>query len=126
MAKKEFTFKGKTLEELKALSREEFITLLDSRSRRSLKRGYPEETKKAEEKILSKDRVKTHSRELVVVPGMVGKTVLVHNGKQFVEIRITEEMLGHRLGEFSLTRNTVKHSSPGVGATRSSGALSVR
>ena len=50
----------------------------------------------------------------------------IHNGKEFVMIKITEEMLGHRLGEFAATRKKVAHSSPGIGATRSSASLSVR
>ncbi len=126
MAKKVFTYRGKTLEELQQLTRDELAALFDSRARRTMMRGYPEEWKKAEAKILAKDKVKTHARELIILPRMVGKTVLVHNGKEFREVRIQEEMIGQRLGEFALTRNNVRHSNPGVGATRSSSAASVR
>ena len=126
MAKKEFEYRGKTLEELQKLSKEELMPLFTSRIRRTLKRGYDEVHKTAEAKILSKDRVKTHCRELIILPQMVGKTVLIHNGKTFVEVHVQPEMIGHLLGEFALTRGTVKHSAPGVGATRSSAALSVR
>lgn len=126
MAKKIFTYRGRTLEELQALSKDEFAELITSRERRTLKRGYPEAQKLAEQKILAGDNVKTHAREVVILPKMVGKTVHVHNGKEFKKVMIVEEMIGHRLGEFSLTRNNVKHSDPGVGATKSSSALSVR
>ncbi len=126
MAKKEFTFHGHTLEQLKALPRDEMLALLPSRQRRSIKRGYTDAERKAELNILAKDKVRTHARGVVIMPQMVGKTILVHNGKQFVEVKVQEEMIGHRLGEFALTRNLVKHNSPGVGATRSSSALSVR
>ena len=78
-------------------------------------------------KYLDKGKnIKTHLRELVIVPTMVGLTVYVHNGKTFEQIRIIPEMIGHRLGEFSLTRRTVKHGSAGIGATRSSASRSVK
>lgn len=126
MARKEFTYRGKTLQELQSLSRKEFVDLLPSRSRRSILRGYNDAAKKAEQSILSGDNVKTHSREVVILPQFVGKVIKVHNGKEFVELRVQEEMIGHRLGEFSLTRKRVSHGSAGVGATKSSSALSVR
>jgi small subunit ribosomal protein S19 len=57
---------------------------------------------------------------------MVGMRISVYNGKTFVPIDIEGEMIGHRLGEFSVTRNKVKHGSAGVGATRSSASRSVK
>lgn len=126
MAKKDFMYRGKTLDELQKLSKDEFVALIPSRSRRSFKRGYTDAAKLAERRILEKDDVKTHAREVIILPQMVGKSVHVHNGKEFVQVRIVEDMLGHRLGEFALTRKQVKHGSAGVGATRSSAALSVR
>ncbi len=126
MARKEFRYRGKTLEELNTLSRKDMTELFTSRIRRTLQRGYPEEVKKAEAKILSKDNVKTHCREIVIFPQMVGKIIKVHNGKEFVDVRVQAEMIGHVLGEFSQTRATARHNSPGVGATKSSGAKSVR
>lgn len=126
MAKKEFKYRGKTLDELKAMGLNEFIELLPSRERRSLKRGFTEEAKKLVEKLKEKDVVKTHCREVVILPQMVGRTVLVHNGKSFNKVFIDEEMIGNRLGDYSLTRNRITHSSPGVGATKSSASVSVR
>ena len=77
-------------------------------------------------KLEKKNNVKTHVRDLLILPSMIGKTILIHNGKTFLPLMITEEMLGRTLGDFSLTRNRVSHSSPGVGATKSSSSVSVR
>ena len=63
---------------------------------------------------------------MITLPEMVGKMIKVHNGKEFVPVAIIEEMIGHYLGEFALTRNRVEHSAPGIGATRSSASLSVK
>ena len=51
-----------------------------------------------------KDPVKTWARACTIVPEFVGHTFLVHNGKAFLKVFVTEEMVGHKLGEFSLTR----------------------
>jgi small subunit ribosomal protein S19 len=126
MARKEFTYRGHTLEELQKLSRDELKRVFTSRIRRTLERGYPEETKKAEAKILANDNVKTHCREIIILPKMVGKIVNVYNGQEFKEVRIEAEMIGHVLGEFSLTRKMVKHNKAGVGATGGSSAVSIR
>lgn len=117
-----FMYRGKTLEELKAMSLEEFRELLPSRERRTLKRGFTEEQKKLLEKI-RKNRsrfYKTKEREMIIIPEMIGVKLGVYNGKEYVPIEIKPEMVGHRLGEFALTRKQVKHSAPGFGATRSS------
>lgn len=123
----EFKFYGRGIEELKALSLNDFFKLIPSRQRRSLKRGLNEEQKKFLEIIKKSNKtVKTHLRDMIIVPNMIGKRISVYNGKTFVEIMINEEMLGRYLGEFVLTRNRVTHSAPGVGATKSSSAVSVR
>jgi len=126
MAKKQFLFRGKTLEELKSMSLKEFALLLKSRERRKLNRGLTIEEKKLLKKLETSNDVKTHCREMVILPLMVDKTIRVHNGKEFVPVKITPEMIGHRLGEFSMTRKRVIHHAPGIGATKSSAALSVR
>ncbi len=127
MAKKEFSFMGMTLEEVRALSLNEIMPLLPSSSRRSLKRGFTEQQKTLMEKIRkNKNNIETHCRDMVILPELVNKTIKVHNGKEFVPVTIAPEMIGHRLGEFALTRKKISHSSPGVGATRSSAAISVR
>ena len=127
MAKKEFRFYGKTLEELQKMSITEFAQILPARPKRTLIRGLPEEHKRLIKKIEKKqNNVKTHCRDMIVIPMMVNKTLRIYNGKEFVTVQIMPEMLGHNLGEFALTRRKVGHSAPGVGATRSSSAISVR
>ncbi len=125
--KKDFIFRGKTLEELQALSIKEFAELLTSRQRRSLTRGLTEQQKKLLEKFRRKDKnIRTHCRDIIILPDMVNSTARVHNGKEFTMITIIPEMLGHYLGEFVMTRKKVAHHAPGIGATRSSASLSVK
>ena len=127
MAKKEFTYRGKSLEELKNLSMNEIGLLLPARQRRSLKRGLTDQQKVLLKKIKNnKNGIETHCRDMIILPEMIGKTIRVHNGKEFVPVILIDEMLGHCLGEFALTRKMVAHSAPGIGATRSSAALSVK
>ena len=104
----------------------EFMQLLPARQRRSLARGLTGQEKKLLNELRKKDTIKTHCREMIILPEMVGKTLLVHNGKAFNAVTVSPEMVGHVIGEFSLTRGRVSHSAPGVGATRSSASVSVR
>jgi small subunit ribosomal protein S19 len=115
-----FKFRGKELSELQGLSLEEFAALLSARQRRSLRRGLTPEQKKLLKKIKEKDFVKTHCRDMIIIPAMLGKKIGVYNGKEFITVEIKPEMLGHYLGEFAMSRKTVKHTAPGFGATRSS------
>ncbi len=116
----EFTFRGKTMEELEKMNLNQFADLLDARGRRKIKRGLKDNEKKILKDLEEKDTARTHERTMIVVPSMVGKTVEVYNGQEFVPVEIQEEMLGHYLGEFAKTRKRVQHSAPGLGATRSS------
>ncbi len=115
MAKKIFKYRGKTLEELKSLSVTQLAELFTSRVRRTIKRGFSAPQKKFLKKVEVKNNVKTHFRNIPILPMMVGKLIKVYNGKGFVEINVTEEMIGHFLGEFSLTRKRTGHNIPGVG-----------
>ncbi|MFN3383341.1 MAG: 30S ribosomal protein S19 [Archaeoglobaceae archaeon] len=117
---KEFSFRGYSFEEIEKMSLEDYIKLLPSRERRKLRRGLTEQEKILLEKLKKEGSVRTHCRDMVILPEMVGKVIFVHNGKDFVRVEIKPEMLGHRLGEFAQTRRFEKHSGPGVGATRSS------
>lgn len=127
MAKKEFFYRGKSLDELKKLSINEFAKLVPSRERRTLLRGATELQQAFLKEIeKGKNNVETHCRDVIIIPKMIGMTIKVHSGKEFVPVLIQEEMLGHRLGEFSMTRRRVTHNSPGIGATKSSSAASVR
>lgn len=127
MAKKEFKFKGKSVEELKNMGMSEFALLVPSRIRRSLRRGFTEQQKALLKKLKKgKNNIETHCRDMVIIPEMIGKMIQVHNGKAFVPVAITIDMMGHCLGEFVLTRKELSHSAPGIGATRSSAAISVK
>ncbi|MFA6073527.1 MAG: 30S ribosomal protein S19 [Candidatus Woesearchaeota archaeon] len=118
MAKKTFTYRGKTLEELNRLSLNELAILLPSRQRRKIKRGFSEAEKKLVEKMKKKDNVKTQLRDMIVLPSMIGKTVKVHSGNAYIQVLIQDEMLGCRIGELILSRKRVQHSNPGVGSTK--------
>lgn len=105
------------------MSLEEFANLLPSKERRHILRGLSEGERKLLKKIKEAKEgtiIKTHSREMVVLPEMVGLTIYVYSGKDFVPLEIQPSMIGRRLGEFVLTHKLVKHGMPGVGATRSS------
>jgi small subunit ribosomal protein S19 len=117
-----FEFRGRTFEQVKELDLEEYSRMLKSRQRRSLRRGMPEKQKKLLEKIRKNPGkfFRTRSREMLILPEMVGIKIGVYSGKEYVTLEIKPEMLGHRLGEFVMTRKQVRHSAPGFGATRSS------
>ena len=123
MAKK-FTYKGKTIEELQQLEISQFAQLLPARQRRTLLRGLTQQQKILLLRIKkykgSKKTIKTHVRDMIVLPEMVGAVINIYNGKDWVPVGIIEEMVGHYLGEFTLTRRRVSHSAPGIGATKSS------
>lgn len=126
---KTFIYRGHSLDSLMSLSMDEFINLLPSRQRRSLQRGLTpeqrillEKTRKAKE-VLKQGRtmiVKTHVRDVIILPEMVGIKISVHNGKEFIPVEIKPAMIGHYLGEFAITNKPVRHGTPGIGASRSS------
>lgn len=120
--KREFTYRGYTLEELQAMTLTELMPLLPARARRSYKRGLNKEQQRFIERLRKNDKeiLRTHRREIIVMPDFVGKKVAIYNGKEYKIIEIIPEMIGHYLGEFAITRKFEKHSGPGVGATRSS------
>ncbi|HXW95340.1 MAG TPA: 30S ribosomal protein S19 [Nitrososphaerales archaeon] len=123
---KEFRYRGKSLEELNSMSTEALLELLPSRARRSLNRGVSEEKRKLlEDARAMKDgklrgEIKTHARDMIVLPTMVGLTISVHNGREFVSLEVKPEMIGRYLGEYVITNKKVVHGTPGIGASRSS------
>jgi small subunit ribosomal protein S19 len=126
---KEFNYRGHSLDSLLSLSMDEFINLLPSRQRRSLQRGLTpeqrillEKIRKAKEIIKKRQTmiVKTHVRDVIILPEMVGVKISVHNGKEFIPVEIKPAMIGHYLGEFAITNKPVRHGTPGIGASRSS------
>lgn len=130
MARKVFKYRGYTLEELQEMPLDNVIQMFPSRQRRSLKKGFLPRQKKVLEKIrkIKKEEtkggrpqiIKTHCRDMIVLPEMVGITFGIYNGKEFVQVQIQPEMIGCYFGEFAPTRQKVEHGDPGMGATRSS------
>ncbi|MBN1940604.1 MAG: 30S ribosomal protein S19 [Candidatus Diapherotrites archaeon] len=133
MARKEFTYRGKTLAELREMSIQDFAKLADSRARRSLLRGFDKKLEKKIEKAIeakSKGKepkpIRTHLRDALVIPKMVGLKFAIYKGNSFESVEIDPKMLGHYLGEYALTRKRLLHGKAGIGATRSSTAISSR
>ncbi|MDG6900838.1 MAG: 30S ribosomal protein S19 [Nitrososphaerota archaeon] len=123
---KEFRYRGKSLDELNSMSTEALLELLPSRARRSLNRGVSEEKRKLLEDARAKKggklegEIKTHARDMIILPTMVGLTIGVHNGREFVNLEVKPEMIGRYLGEYVITNKKVVHGTPGIGASRSS------
>lgn len=129
LEKRQFRYRGYTLEELKKMSMDQFIQLLKARARRSLKRGLAQRQKKLLERLRRAYRakkrgkdivVRTHVRDMIIFPELVGLSVGIYNGHSFEVVEIKPEMIGKYLGEFSMTRRRVQHGSPGIGATKGS------
>lgn len=123
---KEFNYRGIPLAELESTSLEKVFSLLNSRQRRSLTRGITDSKRKLIEEIKAAkagtltNPIKTHLRDLIILPSMMGVTVNVFSGKEFVPVQLRPEMIGHYLGEYVITNKKVSHGAPGVGASRSS------
>jgi small subunit ribosomal protein S19 len=127
---REFKFRGYTPQQLQTLSIENLLPLLNARQRRSLDKRVStymnddkiklrEKVKLAREGKL-KGQLRTHTRDMIILPDMVNLTIHVHNGKEFAQVNIKPEMIGHYLGEYAITNKRVQHGAPGVGASRSS------
>ena len=121
--KKEGLYRGYNMEQLLAMPFDEVLGLMPSRSRRTFERGLNYEQQLLFDNLKEAGEgevVRTHVKSVPIIPQFVGKTVSVYNGKEFKDIEIKPEMIGHFIGEFVITRKAPVHSGPGVGATRSS------
>ncbi|ABR54766.1 ribosomal protein S19 [Methanococcus vannielii SB] len=126
----EFKYKGFTLPELQEMPIKKFIEIVPARQRRTMSRGITPNQRKLVMKIKKARRlvnrgkeprvIRTHCRDFVITPEMIGLTISIYTGKQFKEIKLVEETLGRFLGEMAPTRGIVQHGSPGMGATRGS------
>ncbi|WP_226039051.1 30S ribosomal protein S19 [Natrinema sp. DC36] len=123
----DFTYRGHTLEELQSMELDEVVELLPARQRRSIERGLSVEKEKLREEASDKGEeetanapIRTHLRDMPILPEFVGLTFEVYTGQSFERVRVEPEMIGHYLGEFQLTRTSVEHGQAGIGATRSS------
>jgi small subunit ribosomal protein S19 len=123
----EFTYRGHTVDELQEMSVEEVAELLPARQRRTITRGLSiehekllENAREADEEETANNPIRTHLRDMPILPEMIGITFAVYTGQSFERVKVEPEMLGHYLGEFQLTRTSVEHGQAGIGATRSS------
>ncbi len=123
---KKFDYRGVPLSELENISLDKLFQMFPARQRRSLTRGITDAKRKLIEEIKAtkagkaKNPIRTHLRDLIILPYMVGVTINVYSGKEFTPITITVEMIGRYLGEYVITNKRVQHGAPGVGASRSS------
>ena len=123
---KEFRYRGYTIDQLNSMSTEAILQLLPSRARRSLNRGISEDKRKLLEDVRAlkegklQGQIKTHARDMIILPVMVGAAISVYSGKEFVSLDVKPEMIGHYLGEYVITNKKVVHGTPGIGASRSS------
>mmetsp|Transcript_6372 Transcript_6372/g.17031 ORF Transcript_6372/g.17031 Transcript_6372/m.17031 type:complete len:150 (-) Transcript_6372:1320-1769(-) len=127
---RKFTFRGVDLEALFDLSSEQLMELVHARARRKFSRGLKrkplaliKKLRKARKEASEHEKpatVKTHLRNMIIVPEMIGSMIGVYNGKHFIQVEVKPEMLGHYLGEFAVSYKPVKHGRPGIGATHSS------
>jgi small subunit ribosomal protein S19 len=130
-ARRQTHYRGKTLKELQALPLDELVELLPARQRRSLTR--PQYWTHERSKLLGKLRkakeamekgkeivIKTHLRDFIIIPEFIGLTIEVYNGKEYVPVELSMEKIGTYLAEYAHARKLVRHSAPGIGATRSS------
>ncbi|MBS1263129.1 MAG: 30S ribosomal protein S19 [Methanonatronarchaeales archaeon] len=121
------TYRGHSIDEMLDMSLDEVADVLPARARRKLRRGLSEEERKLMERARELREegggdvvLRTHLRNMVILPEFVGLKFGVHDGSDFEVVEVMPEMVGHYLGEFALTRKRVTHSGPGIGATRSS------
>jgi len=127
---RKFTYRGVDLDQLLDMNNEQLMELFVCRIRRKFSRGLKRKPLALIKKLRKKkkeapanekpDVVKTHLRNMVIVPEMTGSIVGVYNGKVFTQVEVKPEMIGHYLGEFSISYKPVKHGRPGIGATHSS------
>ena len=123
---KKFEFQGIPLKELENMPMDKLFKLFPARARRSLTRGITDGKRKLIDEIKMaktgklKNPIKTHIRDLIVLPYMVGVQINVYSGKEFVPVTVAPEMIGHYIGEYVITNKKVNHGAPGVGASRSS------
>merc|ERR1711872_360473 len=127
---RKFTYRGVDLDQLLDMNNEQLVELFPCRQRRRFQRGLKRKhmallkrLRKAKKECPALEKpavVKTHLRDMVIIPEMVGSMIGVYNGKTFNQVEIKPEMISHYLAEFSITYKPVKHGRPGIGATHSS------
>merc|ERR1712124_131051 len=126
---KKYSYRGIDLEKLLDMSNQDLMELFRSRQRRKFSRGIKRKPITLLKKLRKAKRetpygekpeaIKTHLRNMVIVPEMIGSVVAVYNGKQYISVEVKPEMVGHYLAEFSITYKPIRHGRAGAGATSS-------
>mmetsp|Transcript_139452 Transcript_139452/g.197411 ORF Transcript_139452/g.197411 Transcript_139452/m.197411 type:complete len:135 (-) Transcript_139452:230-634(-) len=121
---KKFTYRGMSLEQLLALPREELIEHFTTKQRRRFNRGMKHKfsrlmnkLKKAKQGLQPGEKppaVKTHMRDGIFLPEMVGNVIGIYSGKEFVNVEVKFDMIGQYFGEFALTYKPLSHGKPGL------------
>ncbi|CAG8571419.1 13515_t:CDS:2, partial [Funneliformis caledonium] len=127
---RKYSYRGVDLDQLLDLTSDQLMDLVHCRARRRFQRGLKrkpmsliKKLRKAKKEAPPNEKpsvVKTHLRDMIIVPEMIGSVIGVYNGKTFNQVEIKPEMIGHYLAEFSISYKPVKHGRPGIGATHSS------
>merc|ERR1712014_398523 len=122
---KKFQYRGVELERLLDMSNAELMELMCARQRRKFSRGISRAPTTLLKKLRAKKQgvpygekpepVKTHLRNMVIVPEMIGSIVAIYNGKQFISAEMKPEMVGTYLAEYSITYKPIRHGRPGLG-----------
>ena len=131
---KRFTYQGIDFDDLLKMEKHDFFQLLGSRPRRRLlQREVPHKYIRLYKKCIAEKEltqygekpkmIKTHLRNAIILPELVGSTVGVYNGKTFVPVEIKADMIGYYLGEFSMTYKPIRHGKAGIGASKGSKAV---
>merc|ERR1712060_47005 len=126
---KKYSYRGIDLDKLLDMSNQDLMELFRARQRRKFSRGIGRKTTTLLKKLRKAKRetaygekpvpCKTHLRNMVMVPEMIGSVVGVYNGKQYLNVEVKPEMVGHYCGEFSITKKPIKHGRAGMGSTKS-------
>ncbi|KAL8365925.1 hypothetical protein RB595_004619 [Gaeumannomyces hyphopodioides] len=127
---RKFSYRGIDLDQLLDLTSDQLRDVVHARARRRINRGLKrkpmgliKKLRKAKQEAKPNEKpdlVKTHLRDMIVVPEMIGSVIGIYSGKEFNQVEIKPEMVGHYLAEFSISYKPVKHGRPGIGATHSS------
>merc|ERR1712070_698251 len=126
---RKYAYRGIDLEKLVDMQNEDLMNLFCARQRRKFSRGIKRQPitllkklRKAKKETAYGEKpvpVKTHLRNMVIVPEMIGSMVGVYNGKQFINVEIKPDMVGQYLAEFAITYKPIAHGRAGLGATKS-------
>ncbi|ETO03324.1 40S ribosomal protein S15 [Reticulomyxa filosa] len=127
---RKYYYRGIEVEKLLDLGTREFKELVHARARRRFRRGLSDKhksfirrlrkAKKSVQGTIKKPKIiKTHLRNMIVVPEMVASQIGVYNGKGYIHVEVKPDMIGYYLAEFSITYKPVGHGRPGLGSTGS-------